>query len=162
MKTEEVCSHSVSGQPRNNIFHIDNNMNQYARCFMYPQGCELAILAKSEPNARWRQDGIPCGRNGKLGAGRFRSASQARENALSGNFVWKNKVLCSKEFYNGATIPFALRFHRDGVNRVFVRTPHLLIIVLPSSVASGSFLCTEDTVILGQSENFFLLNVSCE
>lgn len=25
----------------------------------------------------------------------------------------------------------------------FVRTPHLLIIVLPSAVVSGSFLCTE-------------------
>lgn len=158
MKTEEVCSHSVSGQPRNNIFHIDNNMNQYARCFTYPQGRQLAdarsLLAKSVAGARWRQDGIPCGRNGKLGAGPFRSASQARENALSGSFVWK-KVLCSKEFYNGATIPFALRFHRDGVNRVFVRTPHLLIIVLPSSVASGSFLCTEDTVILGQCVKTF-------
>lgn len=42
--------------PRNNIFHIDNNMNQYARRFMYPQGLQLAVfrtmsalLAKSAP-----------------------------------------------------------------------------------------------------------------
>lgn len=113
-------------------------MNQY----QIPQGFCLHILCSTLLRRQWK-DQSPF-REEKTGCGSLSPLTVVVGRARK-RFEWKIlynfPMFNGKYFYNGATIPSRFDSIAMVLIESFVRTS--FIIVLPSVVVSGSFLCTK-------------------
>lgn len=110
-----------------------------------PPASNLYYHLSSVVTPRWKP---LLGIGKKTGCGSLSPPRQVRRaRTLEWKIVWKTFSF----FYSKNFIMFQQSLSRfDSIAvmvliETFVRTPHLLIIVLPSFVVSGSFLCTEES-----------------